>query len=265
MRRALIGCLAGFDASQLEEPSGPRSPTLLELDRVADKIIASTHVGSGRMFDLCRLKRELLNVAFAGRFTPITASLVLHRVLGPVPIADRATLALSLLNAVRDDQFANLTTSALLTLRRALTFEDAAVTGSALTRLDHVLRQRVSVSWSGSTLLVADRLTGAHVQAAKAQLAGRDSRHIVVLLTAEEEQTHRDVMLEHVRLQFRCLEDADLARVLTCGTVQLVTVKGLKPAQSFAKSVSSALATFGRALLVTLWPPLRVEADVTVK
>ena len=115
--------------------------SLEAIERRADQLVATHHVSGGRMFDLCRLGRDLLHLLLGERPSPVCAAIIVHRVFAPIPISDRATLALYVTNALRSDRLSAMASGTLLTLRGALAFEDPEVTADALTRLDDELKR----------------------------------------------------------------------------------------------------------------------------
>ena len=154
MPRAIISCLYRVDTAQLEsEPPGPLPLAVTELSGRAAELIAAFRVGTGRTFDLSGLQHGLLDVLLDGRLSPSSAAVVLHQVLAPIPIRDRASLALFLTNSIRCERLSALAHGTLLTLRRAISLEDDDVTLHALKRIDGVLAQRTSsLFWSGPVL-----------------------------------------------------------------------------------------------------------------
>ena len=266
MPRAIISCLYRVDTAQLEsEPPGPLPLAGTELSGRAAELIAAFRVGTGRTFDLSGLQHGLLDVLLDGRLSPSSAAVVLHQVLAPIPIRDRASLALFLTNSIRCERLSALAHGTLLTLRRAISLEDDDVTLHALKRIDGVLAQRTSsLFWSGPVLVVGDRVAPSSVDAAIAHLGSDSAKHIIILVPEDEKTTSREVLLEHLRLQIRCIEDSQAQSVgpfLTAGAVQLFAPEGvrLKPI-SMLESLVRALRFVGRTLSAS---PLRFGFEVS--
>jgi hypothetical protein len=263
MPRAIVSSLYRVDTSQLEaEPSGPLPMAVADLGARAAGLIAAFRVGNGRTFDLSGLHHELLELLLDGRLSPSSAAVVLHQVLAPIPIGDRASLALFLTHSIREDRLPRLSHATLLSLRRAISFEEADVTSHALQRLDDALAQRPSsLFWSGRVLVVGDRVSVCSVEAALAQLGSDSAKHIVVVVPEDEKATSREVLLEHLRLQVRFVDDTQAQTVcpfLTTGAVQLVAPAAAKPV--------FALEALGRVarLFKLLWAaPLRFGFQVS--
>lgn len=215
MPRAIISCLYRLDPSQLEPaPSAPLPMAVSELGRKAAKLIGAFRVGSSRTFDLAGLHHGLLEVLLGGVLSPAGAALVLHQALAPVPIRDRAALALFLTNSIRGDRLAQLAHGTLLTLRRAISLEESDVAQPALERIDAVLARRGSaLFWHGGVLVVGDRVPAEKISTAVSKLGPASARHILVLVPDDEKTTSREVLLEHVRLQVACLDGARALQV----------------------------------------------------
>ena len=64
MQDAIISSLYRFGASPLPPPDG-QTMSLEAIERRADQLVATHHVSGGRMFDLCRLGRDLLHLLLA--------------------------------------------------------------------------------------------------------------------------------------------------------------------------------------------------------
>ena len=259
MPRAIISSLYRVDTAQLEsEPPASLPLAVGELAERAAALIAAYRVGDGRTFDLSGLHHDVLELLLDGRLSPSSAAVVLHQVLAPIPIRDRASLALYVINSIRPDQLGHLAHGTLLTLRRAISLEEAEVTSHALQRLDAQIAQRgSSLFWAGPVLIAGDRVSASIVGAALAQL-GRDAgEHIVVLVPEDEKATSREVLLEHLRLQVRCVEDSQTQSVcpfLTAGVVQL-----LKP----AKPTGSVLGACARMIRALWAAPLRLAFEAS--
>lgn len=262
MPRAIISSLYRVDAAQLEcEPSCPLPMAVAELSRKAAELIARFRIGSGRTFDLSGLHHELLEILLDGRLSASSAALVVHQVLAPIPIRDRASLALFVTNSLRCDRLPRLAHGTLLTLRRAISLEDDEVTSHALDRLDAELAHRASsLFWSGPVLVVGDRVARGSVDAALAQLGSDSAKHIVVLVPEDEKTTSREVLLEHLRLQVRCVEDAQTESVcpfLTPGAVQVLAAAKVK------KASGSMFESVVRVLRAVWASPLRFGFEVS--
>lgn len=263
MQRPIMSSLYQVDPSVLETLPEVAYPAVHELEQQAAELVAMHRVRGGRTYDLCRLRRALLNVLFDGRLTPVSAALVLHRVFAPIPIGDRATLALFITNAIRSDRLVNLASGALLTLQRALTYEDPEVSCDALSRLDIELKQRPHFS-AGLSLVVTNQVSPQVLRAAHAYVKRTQSdetKHLVILVPPEEERTPLEVMLEHLRLQLRCAESVEIGNFITRGAVRLLPTRGLKAKASFSTMLSHALSHF----LLLIWPPLRLDVVVVEK
>ncbi|MBS1150299.1 MAG: hypothetical protein H6Q89_1997 [Myxococcaceae bacterium] len=261
MPRAIVSCLYRVDPAQLEgEPPEPLPIALAELAQQAAALIDSHRVGNGRTFDLSGLHHELLELLLDGRLTPSGAALVLHRVLAPIPIRDRASLALYLANSIRAERLSQLAHGTLLTLRRAILLEDADVSQPALGRLEGALAQRAAaLFWSGPVLVAGDRVAPSSVEAAIADLGSGSARQIVVLVPEDERTTSREVLLEHLRLQVRCVEDSQgqsVSPFLTQGAVRLV------PARLGTARLSWA-GWLGRLVKAAWAAPLRLGFEVS--
>ena len=256
MQQAIISSLYRFGSSPLPAPDG-QSMSLEALQRRADQLIATHQVSGGRMYDLCRLGRELLNLLLAERPSPICAALIIHRVFTPIPIGDRATLALYVTNALRSDRLSKLASGALFTLRGALAFEDPEATAEAVRRLDEELGHRTHLSPTG--LFVANRVTAPLMQAALEQvtLSQRSApKHLVILVPLEEEGTPLEVMREHLRLVLRYAADLDDGNLLYRSAVSLLQTRRLSARPS---ALTMALMPL-RALARWVWPPLPIVA-----
>ena len=256
MQHAIISSLYRFGSSPLPAPDG-QSMSLEALGRRADQLVATHHVSGGRTYDLCRLGRELLKLLLGERPSPICAALIVHRAFTPLPIGDRATLALYITNALRSDRLSKLASGALFTLRGALAFEDPEMTAEAVGRLDEELKRRTHLSASG--LFVANRVTAPVMQAALEQvsLAQRTlPKHLVILVPPEEEGTSVEVMREHLRLVLRYDADLDACNLLSRSAVSVLQTRRL----SARPSVLTMALTPLRSLARLLWPTLPVVA-----
>lgn len=256
MQHAIISSLYRFGSSPLPAPDG-QSMSLEALERQADQLVATHHVSGGRTYDLCRLGRELLTLLLGERPSPICAALIVHRAFTPLPIGDRATLALYVTNALRNDRLSKLASGALFTLRGALAFEDPEMTAEAVGRLDEELQQRTHLSGSG--LFVANRVTAPVMQAALEQvsLAKRTlPKHLVILVPPEEEGTALEVMREHLRLVLRYDADLDAGNLLSRSAVSVLQTRRLSARPSVLTMALMPL----RSLARLLWPTLPVVA-----
>ncbi len=254
-RETIISTLHRVDASGCETQS-PRSLPLQALTRLARHLVSTYRIGSSRTFDLSGLQRELLEVLLDGRLSPVSAALVLHEVLGPLPISDRGTLALFVTNAIRHERLGRLSHGTLLTLRRAVCLEDSELNQEALARLNAVLATRPdALRWHGQLLLAADRIAPLKVEAAIARQGLATAKRIILVLPDAEQHTSREVIFEHLRLVVRCGDESQLPTVNRLVEDEAVVVladsslraarkaTGLEAARRFLRVVAIAVST----------------------
>lgn len=256
MAHVIISSLYRVNSSQLEnEPAGALPMAIAELSNKATDLVSRFRIGDSRTFDLSGLHHELLDLLLAGRWSPSSAAVVLHRVLAPIPIRDRASLALFLTNSIRADRLSLLAHGSLLTLRRAIALEDADVGQPALQQLEAALSLRTSsLFWNGPVLIVGDRVSPASLEAAIAQLGSDSDKHIVMVVPEDEKATSREVLLEHLRLQVRCVDDTQSSSVSPFLTSQAVQLLSAARPKSTPNSLYDAVA---RAVRWVWASPLR--------
>jgi hypothetical protein len=247
MQRATI--TSQFEAIQAKPPS------VEELLQTAAQLVERYRLGTSRSFDLTGLHRELIEVLLAGWLSPVSASLVFHHVLGRLPIACRGTLALFLTNSIRSERMTKLAHATLLTLRRSISVEDSEITGDALSRIDAVLSTRgAALRWHGQVLLAADQISASGEEAAVERIEDTPAARIMVVVPEDESGTSSAAILEHVRIQVRCLADETgekVERLIAANAVQLFQpaallrmarpVTRLELARRWVRSVGAAI------------------------
>jgi len=262
-RETVISTLHRVDASGCEVDAPP-SLSVEALANLARHLVATYRLGASRTFDLSGLQRELLEVLLDGRLSPVSAALVLHQVLGPLPIHDRATLALFLVNAIRPERLRHLAHGTLLTLRRAVTLEDAALNPEALERINSVLATRQSaLRWHGALLLAADRISPAKVEVAISRQGEAPAPRIVLVLPDVEVRTSREVIFEHLRLQVRCGDESQLGAVNALISDEAVVVLANSSLRAQRKATGfEAARRFLRVVAIAVTTPLHLQLVV---
>ncbi len=266
-RETVVSALNRIDVQDPEVAARPLD--LGELHAAADALLARYRVAGTRTFDLTGLQRELLELLFSHRLSGASAAVVLARVLGPVPIRERASLALFLVYAIREGRIATLAHGALLALRRAASFSEPDVAAPVLRRLDAELSRREgALARHGEVLLAADRLSGERLEGLRARLAAPKAgelRQVLLVVPEEERAVDEEVLLEHLKLQARFAGDESLPAQLdavlaarACRFVDAVTLQAPARAPRWARA-QQALRTVGRALASALQPFAPVE------
>ncbi len=265
-RETVISALNRIDPQELESVP-PRPLSLRELEATADELVRRYRVKGCRTFDLSGLQHELLEVLLSGRLSPSSAALVLARALGPVPIAQRASLALFLMNAIREGRIATLAHGALLALRRAASFSEPDVAAPVLRRIDAELSRRpAAFSRRGEVLLAADRLPFARLEVLLERVPPREEaplQKVVLVVPDRERGVSEEVVLAHLLLQARLSEQlaAEVESLAAAGAVVLVDAVTLTPRSRppALVVVRRALQRASRALVAALEPFAPVE------
>lgn len=262
-RETVISTLHRVDANG-SEVDAPQSLSLEALAHLARHLVATYRIGESRCFDLTGLQRELLEVLLDGRLSPVSAALVLHQVLGPLPIHDRATLALFVVNAIRPERLERLSHGTLLTLRRAVTLEDSALNPDALERINQVLATRQSaLRWNGSLLLCADRISPSKIEVAISRQGEARAKRIVLVLPDVEVRTSREVIFEHLRLQVRCGDESQLGVVNALIADDAVVVLANSSLRAERKATGfEAARRFLRVVAIAVTTPLHLQLVV---
>lgn len=265
-RESIISALNRIEPLEAEGLP-PRPLTLSELEEAAAVLVRRYRCSCTRTFDLTGLQRELLEVLFGGRLTPSSAALVLAYALAPVPIAERAALALYVVNAVRDEKLAQLSQVSLGVLRRAASLADPDIAKPVLRRLDVELSSRAaSFVRRGEVLLAADRVSDAQLDALYQRLLVRERplSQVVVVLNDEERVLGEDVILAHLSLQqrlFGVVELIEIDALVRANLLCLIDAVNLVPASrpSASSQLKQALKRARRVLLDALEPFAPVE------
>jgi hypothetical protein len=265
-RESIISALNRIEPLEAEG-SPPRPLSLSELEEAAAVLVQRYRLSRTRTFDLTGLQRELLEVLLGGRLTPASAALLLAHALAPVPIAERAALALYLVNAIRGEKIELLSQVSLGVLKRAASFADPDVAQPVIRRLDEELSRRpASFIRRGEVLLAADRVSDAQLDALYERLLVRDRQlsQIVVVLNDSERVVGEDVILAHLAMQsklFGVVEVGEIDALVRANLLCLIDAVTLVPASRPGASAQlrQAMKRARRALLDALEPFAPVE------
>jgi len=265
-RESIISALNRIEPLEAEGLP-PRPLSLVELEEAAAVLVRRYRLSRTRTFDLTGLQRELLEVLLGGRLTPASAALLLAHALAPVPIAERAALALYLVNAIRGERLSLLSQVSLGVLKRAASLADPDVAQPVIRRLDEELSRRAaSFVRRGEVLLAADRVSDSQLEALFERLLVRDRAlsQIVVVLNDAERVVGEDVILAHLSMQsklFGVVEEAEIDRLVSANLLCLIDGVTLVPASrpSASSQLRQAMKRARRALLDALEPFAPVE------